>query len=441
MKASLEEYIFEHASQTPEKIAVVCRGKETTYSELWSMILTKADELRIQGVAPGDVYVVRSSQTLDYLVLYFALHYIDAIVCPLEKEITDERVEQIRREVGILKLTPGVDSDILYTTGTTGASKGVLIGRKAILCNGENLVNALHFTSDTVFVITGPINHSASWSKVIPTMMVGATLYILEGMKDINAYFDAMRYSSGKTACFLVPASIRMLLLLSRKHLEELRDKIDFIETGGAPISSADMKGLAEALPRTRLYNTYASSECGMICTYSFNDGKYKNSCCGLPMVHASFEIIEGRVVCKNGGAMTGYVNAPELTAEVLRDGKVYTNDLGRIDEDGMLIIEGRHGDVINVGGLKVSPSEVEDIALAFPSVADCICLPKPHPVMGNVVRMLVVVKEGESLDKRALVKFIGSRLEAYKLPQSIEEVDKINRTYNGKLDRKSYLK
>lgn len=441
MKRSLEEYIYHHSIETPDKVAVVSQGKETTYALLWQMILDKSTSLKDVGIKEGDVYVVRSSQTLDYLVLYFAIHYIGAIICPLEKEITDERFEQIKSDVSGLKLTPFVDSDILYTTGTTGVSKGVLIGTDAILANGENLVDSLHFTSDLVFVITGPINHSGNWSKVIPTMMVGATLYILEGMKDLNAFYEAMNYSANKSACFLVPASIRMLLLLSKKQLLAIKEKVDFIETGGAPISAADMKSLSEVLSESRLYNTYASSESGMISTYNFNDGQHKNSCCGTPMKHASFEIVEGKVVCKNKGCMTGYVNAPQLTAEILRDGKIFTNDLGHIDEDGMLIIEGRDGDVINVGGLKVSPSEVEDVTLAFGTIADCICLPKQHPVMGNVVRLLVVPKSNCEIDKRAIAQFIAAKLEAYKVPQSIEIVDKINRTYNGKLDRKSYLK
>lgn len=442
MKESLEQYIFEHSLNTPQKAAIVAGGSATTYAELWSMILAKAEELRREGYVAGDVYVVRSSQTLDYLVLYFALHYLRVVVCPLEHDVSDERFDQICRDVDDLRVDPEVDSDILYTTGTTGISKGVRISRQALLSNGENLVFALGFKSSLTFVITGPINHSGNWSKVIPTMMVGATLYVLEGMKDINAYFDAISYGEDKTACFLVPASIRMLLLLSKKRLAALRNKIDFIETGGAPLSSTDMKMLAETLPDTRLYNTYASSECGMISTYNFNDGCHKNSCCGLPMKHARFELIDGKVVCQNGGQMTGYVNAPELTASVLMNGKIYTNDLGRIDEDGMLVIEGRDGDVINVGAMKVSPSEVESVALSFPGISDCICLPKPHQVMGNVVRLLVVVSPSsrDSFDRLQLLQYISSRLESYKVPQNIEIVDKIKRTYNGKLDRKAYL-
>lgn len=443
MKERLEDYIYQNSILFPEKVAIVAQGKETTYCELFSLIQIKAEELKAESWKAGDVYVVRSSQTLEYLVLYFALHSLDVIVCPLEKGISDERFAKIKEEVSHFDPasvpTDSTFSDILYTTGTTGASKGVLVTRKAILSNGENLIESQGFTKDLVFVITGPINHSGNWSKVFPTMMVGATLYILEGMKDLNAFFDALNYSESKSACFLVPASIRMLILFSKKQLQKLQDKIEFAETGGAPISVADMKGLSELLPHSRLYNTYASSETGMICTYNFNDGLYKDSCCGSPMKHASFKIVNGKIVCRNGGQMSCYINSPELTNEVLKDGFIFTNDLGHVDSEGMLRIEGRDGDVINVGGLKVSPIEVENCVQELSEIEDCICLPKPHPVMGNVVRLLVVVKEGFDFDKRSIASYLASKLENYKVPQSIELVEKINRTYNGKLDRKSY--
>lgn len=443
MKERLEDYIYENSCLYPDKIAIVAQGKETTYRELYDLILKKAEELKADGWKAGDVYVLRSSQSLEYLVLYFALHSLDVIVCPLEKDISDERFEQINQEIS--KFNPSsvvcdsIPSDILYTTGTTGVSKGVLVSRKAILSNGENLIESQKFTKDIVFVITGPINHSGNWSKVFPTMMVGATLYILEGMKDLNAFFEALNYSDRRTACFLVPASIRMLILFSKKQLNALQDKIEFVETGGAPISVADMIGLSNLLPKSRLYNTYASSETGMICTYNFNDGIHKDSCCGNLMKHASFKIVDGKIVCRNAGQMTCYINAPELTDSVLKDGFIYTNDLGSIDSEGMLRIEGREGDVINVGGLKVSPIEVENCAQELNEIEDCICIPKPHPVMGNVVRLLVVIKNGYTFDRRSIALHLASRLENYKVPQNIEVVEKINRTYNGKLDRKSY--
>lgn len=447
MKSRLEEYIAEWAERTPEKVAVVSEGRETTYAELWRAVLNKKEELR-EKVTAGHAVVVRSTQNVDYLIEYFALHTLDAVVCPLDKDATDEKLAAVREEVGSLEFRAGIDADILYTTGTTGKSKGALYTHRGILCCGNGTAEALGFTSQTVFITTGPLNHSGCWAKVFPVMMTGATLYILEGMKDLNAFFEALNYShpssNQKTACFIAPASIRMLMLMWKKNFLALQDKIDFIETGGAPLATADMQGLAEVLPKTRLYNSLGSTEGGIVCTYNYNDGRYKNSCVGRPTKYTDIKIIDGKITIKNEGAMEGYVGAPELTAQVMRDGRIYTNDLGHIDEDGMLIIEGRDGDVINVGGMKVAPTEVEDVVLTYSGIADCICLPQPHAVMGNVVKLLVKLKDdvsAESFDKRGLARYIASKLEAFKVPQNIEVVEKINRTYNGKLDRKSYLK
>lgn len=482
---TLETYLFENAAKCPGKLALVSSSGNLTYQQLASQVKLRADSLINLGIKSGDLLVVRSSQTIDYIVLYFACHLVEATICPLEKDLSEEKIDSIANvlnanwvsvDLNIFKRLSfnQIDSckgiaDILFTTGTTGNPKGVMISQNAILANGDNLVKSQGFHSDLVFVITGPLNHSGNWSKVIPTMMVGATLYILEGMKDLNAFFNAFEftlpkfteqsnsidnwYDEQKYACFLVPASIRMLLLLAKARLQSISHKIEFVETGAAPISSSDMKSLSEVLPNSRLYNTYASSETGMVSTYNFNDHKYKSGCVGNCMVNASAEILDynsnsanpsnskiGIITCTNGGQMSGYFNAPELTSSVLKNGIVYTKDLGYIDEDGMLVIVGRDDDVINVGGLKVSPVEVENMALSYSQIADCICIPQKHPIMGNVLKLLFVPKDNDTLDKRSIAKYLSSKLEAYKVPTLYEQVEKINRTYNGKLDRKSYI-
>ena len=104
-----------------------------------------------------------------------------------------------------------------------------------------------------------------------------------------------------------------------------------------------------------------------------------------------------------------------------------------------MLRLLGREDDVINRAGYKVDPSEVEDAASDLPDIADCICIASPHPVLGTVPKLLSVMKEGCELDKKAVAKHIGSRLEAYKVPVYYEQVSSVKRTFNGKLDRKSY--
>ena len=270
--------------------------------------------------------------------------------------------------------------------------------------------------------------------------MLGATLYILDGMRDLNAFFQALDYPAPKIATFFVPATTRMLLQFGAERLAHYADKLDFIESGAAPLAHADMLRLCELLPHTRLYNTYASTETGIIATYNFNDGRCLQGCLGRPMPHSRIVITsEGLIACQGDTLMSGYVNDPELTASVLRDATLFTSDIGHLDEEGMLRLEGRQGDVINVGGYKVAPTEVEDAALSLPEVKDCICIAVSHPVMGQALKLLVVLAEGHPLNKRQIALALKDRLETYKVPLLYEQVEKIQRTYNGKINRKFY--
>jgi acyl-coenzyme A synthetase/AMP-(fatty) acid ligase len=136
---------------------------------------------------------------------------------------------------------------------------------------------------------------------------------------------------------------------------------------------------------------------------------------------------------------MKGYYGEPELTASVLRDGIVYTNDVGYIAEDGMVYVRGRADDVINVGGLKVAPDEVEAEVIALPGVVDCICIATEDKFTEHGLKLLLVMQEKGSMDASAIRKALSTKLEAYKIPKQCEEVDEIARMYNGKLNRKAY--
>ena len=231
-----------------------------------------------------------------------------------------------------------------------------------------------------------------------------------------------------------------MLLQFAPERLASYADKLDFIESGAAPLAHADMLRLCELLPHTRLYNTYASTETGIIATYNFNDGQCLQGCLGRPMPHSRLVITsEGLIACQGDTLMTGYVNDPELTATILHDDTIFTADMGHIDEEGRLRLEGRQGDVINVGGYKVAPTEVEDAALSLPQVNDCICIAVDHPLTGQALKLLVVTPEGQPFDKRQIARALKAQLETYKVPLLYEQVEKIQRTYNGKINRKFY--
>ena len=318
----------------------------------------------------------------------------------------------------------------LYTTGTTGKSKGVMISQKAVIANSENLIAGQGFTHDLVFVIAGSMEHLGCWSKIFPVLMLGATIYIIEeGMKDIDGFFKAFdlpleKYSlpaNTKFATFLVPSNIRILLQFASDRLEALADRMDFLETGAAPMPHSDMLTLCKILPNTRLYNTYASTETGIVSTYNYNDGECIAGCLGHALPHSQFLITpEGRIACKGDTLMTGYKDEPELTLTVLHDDTLFTADNGYIDEKGRLHILGRDDDTINTGGFKVAPFEVEEVALSMPDIDDCICISQPHPVLGNALALLVVLRNGAKLDKRAIALHLSKKLERHQI-KSVE--------------------
>lgn len=343
------------------------------------------------------------------------------------------------RQVSVADLPPGT-ADILFTTGTTGSSKGVMIGHDAQMACAENLAGAQGYSPELTFLICGPLSHLGSLSKVWPVWLTGGTVCLTPGLKDPAVLFAAMRRPGTRFATFLVPAALRMLMSLCGPELQAQADAIEFIETGGAPMAQADLERLCRLLPGTRLYNTYASTEAGIVCTHNFNAGKCVEGCLGRPMRHSRVSVSpEGTVVCHGRTLMTGYVGDPQATAAVLRDGALHTSDAGRLDADGMLCLTGRMDDVINVGGFKVAPSEVESVALSLPEVADCVCIAAPHPLTGTMLKLLVVLRDGAVLDKQKLARHIRAHLEVYKVPMAYEAVDSIRRTYNGKTDRKAY--
>ena len=441
MAMTLEESIRYHAQNTPDKCAVVCAGDQISYSGLWNSLVGRASELEKNGLRPNRPYVFRATQDIDFIITYCAVHYMGAIAVPLENKVPQEVFQSIKSEVESCGFSDDI-VDILYTTGTTGKSKGVMLSETALVSCADNFIADLHFTPELLFIISGPLNHIASLFKMHPVLTVGGTVCVLDGLKDMNAFFDVFDLPYTKFATFLVPASIRMIMQFSYEKLCSLADKIDFIETGAAPITKYDMEQLSKALPHSRLYNTLGGTEIGAVCTYNFNDGKYMEGCIGRPMKNSTVEVTpEGNIIVSGLTIMSGYVADKENTDKVLKDGKIYSADLGYVDEDGLIHLKGRQGDVINVGGFKVDPVEVENAVVSYEGIKDCICIADTHPVIGTVLKLLVVLKEGTPFDKHSIARHLKGKLEPHKIPTYYEAVEAIQRTYNGKLDRKYYKK
>lgn len=432
----IEDALRRHAEDAPSRVALCDGASSYTYASLLEAVTLRAKEL---GAKKGRGVAIRASQTAAFVIDYLAIHEAGGVAVPLESDVPESAFRKVCQLVEGETFGPDM-ADVLFTTGTTGRQKGVMIPHRAIVADAENLAEAQQYASGVTFIASGPLNHIGTLSKFYPTLLVGGTFAVVDGLRNPNAFFGVAERAEGKVATFQVPATLRMMLSLYRDKLASLADKFDFIETGAAPMALADMQLLCQTLPHTRLYNTYASTETGIVATHDYAAGPCEPGCLGRAMRHSKIAIAtDGHIVCEGDTLMGGYLGDDALTASVLRGGQLHTADIGYLDGEGRLRLTGRTDDTINVGGYKVAPSEVEDIVLGFEGVEDCICVAAPHPMMGQALKLLVVTRGGAPLDKRALALHVKAHAEAYKVPLLYEKVEAIRRTYNGKLDRKAY--
>ena len=482
------DYLYQYAEEQPETIAVVAGKESASYRRLAGLTRGYASYLKEKGLLKGDIVVVKASQTLDFVVAYLAVHTAEGIVVPVEKNVPPTGIQAIARFLGAKMLVsrdaadracedmlyldgstimsdaqstvpvefslPEEDdsSDILFTTGTTGTSKGVELTHSALVKNSEKEINAFRFRRDTVIIVPGPLNHAGNLWKLWTTIINGSTLYLLSGMTDMKGFFDALDYAGNRAGCYLSPSAIRTLFALTGDRIGLYDGKIDFIIAGSSAFPETDRQRLCRLLPGVRLYNGYGSSETCVLCMYEYSKEPGRINCVGKALPNTRVFVVDGdrRIIrsskdnpgylaCTTDGMMKGYFNAPELTRQVLVDGVAYTNDVGYIDEDGYVCIIGRADDVINVGGLKVAPAEVEEAALSIDGIEDCICVPVPHPISGHTPKLLVVMREGAEFSPKKISAALLDKLEGYKVPTEFAQVERVARTYNGKLDRKAY--
>ena len=211
-----------------------------------------------------------------------------------------------------------------------------------------------------------------------------------------------------------------------------------------------DKLKICELLPKTRLYNFYGSTESGCTCIYNFNTENTKPNCIGKPTHNTTLLIVDderkeisssenntGLLATKGAMNMVEYFEDEAETMWVMADSIVYSNDIGYVDADGDVILLGRRGDVINVGGNKVSPEEIENAAMSMAEIADCGCIPIFDSAKGQVLKLFVQMANGAEFNSVAIRSFLASKLEPYKVPAIIEQIAIIPRSYNGKLLRK----
>ena len=475
---SIVEAVFGHASENPERMCIIDEQCALTYKEVCGRTMAVAEYLRGMGAKKGDMVIVECTQDARFLIADLALEIMGAVFVPVEMNVSSERLESIKTETGAeiyisgdkmpefeeLSLAEWDGSfpefpesssvaEILYTTGTTGKAKGIVLTHANNIAVAENIIDGTKMKPLNVELVPLPISHSHGLRTSYANLLNAGTIVIVNGVMRVKKWIKLLK-EYNVTSLDLSPTAARALIKVTRGNMKEFEESLDYIEIGTAALDEDLKTSLCELLPLSRLYNFYGSTEAGRVCTYDFNAEKGLVNCIGYPTQNATFAVTDedrkpiksdidnmGLLAIKGSMNMAKYFKAPELTKDALRDGYILTNDIGYIDENGKVYMIGRKGSVINYMGIKIAPEEIESVADKYDGISDCACVPAKDANGFEVPKLFVVpCGSADDFDRQALRDFLKSQLEANKLPQIVETIDVIPRASNGKILRKELV-
>jgi len=499
---SIAQMFTTRAKEIPDRIHVIYYGQKITYAQTNERANKVACFLKEKGVKKGDVvslmisnspeiyYAMFGAQKIGAIagVINFALvgpeiaHVLDdskpvvvfvgsQFMEPFSKgyELAEHKplVVEVKTEaehdINIAELTlsdildkytadealvPQNPSDpflLLYSSGTTGLPKGILLSNKGQLavCRGMSTIGLVTSDEETMLVLLPMyhINPIGVWTY--PITFMGQTLCIRKAFSPAD-FWPAI-LENNITILMGVPAMYNYVYYsIDASNLDMTGLKLKFAFSGAAPLSVELIKGFKEKF-NVEIIEGYGLTECVGVSSVNPPAGKRKPGSCGLAMPEQEIEIMDtdntilpagqkGEVCIKGDNAMLAYLNNPDATRETLVDGWVHTGDVGYLDEDGFLFIVDRKKDMINRGGENIYPREIEIAIEAHPEVMAVAVIGVPDEALGERVKAFIEVSDKGSVTAESMKDYLKDKLAKYKIPEIIEITDQLPRNPTGKV-------
>lgn len=350
---------------------------------------------------------------------------------------------------------------INFTSGTTGKPKGTIHTHRNYVFAAQAQIISTKMTSDDAIVLCLPMYHIFGLTVMNVAIMSGGRLDMLPGflVQDVLKMLQEPKVTSFAA----VPAMYHIMLKQAniQDFVGTFSPNLKGLVSGGAPLPLGLAKQMEKVfidtngrvIPVTEGFGTTEDSVYGAVNPW---DGKIKTGTCGIPMPGGRILAVDeqgkpvptgerGEIVVQNPGVMLGYFKMPLETEKVLKpvqgyDGIwYYTGDIGIIDEEGYISIVDRKKDLIIVGGRNVIPRDVEEILFKHPKISDATVVGAPHSTMGETVRAIIVLNEGEEMTEEEVQEYCAEHLADYKVPRIIEFVGSLKKTATGKVLKKDY--
>jgi len=494
--------IRRHAEARSGKLAYRDGRQAVTYGELAISTANLAGHLQDAGIEPGDSVAIYLPNSVEWVESCFAIVRAGAVAVPISHDATpaelayriedagckaifttDERlalVEAARAEHPQLRTVIAVErtgapigdalryadlrasaagsaprdpeqidqpSFIVYTSGTTGRAKGVLLSQRSMLWVVAACWAPIAGLNENDHVMSPlPLFHSYALNlSVLAILAVGASETLQE--KFSTSETMALLKSGQFTVLPGVPTMFHYLLEAARAEPEGSFPGLRLCLSAGA-IMPAQINQEFERRFGVMLLDGYGITETSTMVTLNWTHGGRVMGSCGLPLPGLATRIVdpasgldvatgaEGELIVRGPNLMQGYHRKPEETDSALRNGWYHTGDLARSNPDGFLTITGRLKEIIIRGGQNIAPSEVEEAVCSFPAVLDCAVVGAPHSHLGEVPVAFVVARPGMAVVQDELLQHCRQQLSSYKLPAAVHVVTEIPRTGSGKIIR-----
>lgn len=463
-------------------------ARRTSYDAFFAQAMACAAALRARGLQPGERVAIVLPNRLEAAVTVYGIWLAGGVAVPLNAQARvrdfvpwlrhcDARIvvhergpgdieDALRAFEGATQSLPLDDNTgyaqasfpqgeepapdslamLLYTSGTTGAPKGVMLSHANLLANAEAVIDYLQLTADDSVLDVLPFYYAYGASVLHTHLLTGARIVLAPSLAFPHLVAQALKAESITGFCG-VPSTYALLLEhvpLSEQAMPSLR----YLTQAGGAMPARLVGRLRDALPHVRLFLMYGQTEATSRLTYlppELIDERVGSV--GRALRDVEIRICRddgswanpgetGEVCARGPNVMLGYWNNSEATAAVLRDGWLHTGDLGHLDAESYLYLDGRRSDMIKTGAHRVNPADVEEAITELPWVIETAVVGIDDDVLGQVVKAFVVVAQEQPRGADRIRAHCRARLAPYKVPKHVEFIGALPRTASGKVRR-----
>ena len=355
---------------------------------------------------------------------------------------TIEKIEYSEIKSNLIEERKANESDyayLIYTSGTTSKAKGVPITHKNSIFTTNNIVKILKYHSSDVDVLPLPLSHSFGLGCLHTSISVGSTLVLHKNMVNPEEIFSSINEYSATTFA-AVPSSLTKLIKNELSETASVFKNLRLIMTNSTSIPPNIIKEYKKILKNGIIATYYGLTEASRSTFMIFDDEK-KFSSVGVPPEQIEIKINNeknsesGEIWIKGPNVIQKYWNNSEADSN-LENNWLRTGDLGKLDEHGYLYLFGRIDDVINIGGEKLLPQDVESVVKVLSDVEEAVAIPMKHETLGNTVKLFIKKTNNSEITKTEILSYCIKNLERYKVPTKIEFVNNFPMTSYGKIKR-----